>query len=233
MGVPACYRSSQLFVVCAFFGGVIPASGTAHAQEREAASPASSGGDTGSRTDAAIAPAHPRVHRKQSEGESTWYGWQTLLVDGGSLAVFAAALSVQSSQLGWFSGGTYALGPAVVHAAHGRGGAAAASIALRLGLPLVASIIGMGIGGNCEAGQGGCIGPLSSSTTGALLGAGVGMVIAMGIDAAVLSYESTRDPDADDAGGLPDPTRRAATVSLAPSVSPVRGGAVGGVSVVF
>jgi hypothetical protein len=55
----------------------------------------------------------------------------------------------------------------------------------------------------------------------------------MGSDAAVLSYEPTRDADADDAGDRPDLARRAATVSMAPSVAPVRGGAVGGVSVVF
>ncbi|MBL8610510.1 MAG: hypothetical protein JNL38_24445 [Myxococcales bacterium] len=82
--------------------------------------------------------------------ERRWYGWQTLAVDGGSIALAAAALGLSGlgSQrapalvpLGgvvWLGAGlTYGIGPAVVHLTHHRPLAALGSALGRVvGVPL-------------------------------------------------------------------------------------------------
>lgn len=65
-----------------------------------------------------------------------WYGWQTLIADGvtvGSLTT-AAVIRDESAETAFarFAVGSFVLGPAVVHAVHGRWGPALGSLALRV-----------------------------------------------------------------------------------------------------
>jgi hypothetical protein len=62
--------------------------------------------------------------------KTRWYGWQMVIIEGGALA---AGVGLESWQVAL---GGYALGPAVVHWAHGNVAKGFASIGLRVGMPL-------------------------------------------------------------------------------------------------
>jgi hypothetical protein len=66
---------------------------------------------------------------------SSWYGWQTLLVDGG---VLGATLATKNHYV--FLGG-YTLGAPIVHWAHGNVWRGFASLGLRVAAPLAASLL--------------------------------------------------------------------------------------------
>ena len=119
-----------------------------------------------------LGPAAPELPRH-------WYGWQTLLVDAGSVALMPLAGA------GFV---TYAVGPAIVHASHGRGGPALASLLLRISMPLVLAVIGVEIANaTTPSNQNGDFSP------GPIVGAGYGLLVgvlgAMAIDDAVIAWE--------------------------------------------
>jgi hypothetical protein len=84
-------------------------------------------------------PAGSDVATAKPEQPRRWYGWQTLLVDGASLAVLTAAgLSLNESHDYWSSNAAvypglagYTLGPPIVHAARDHWGKAGASFGVR------------------------------------------------------------------------------------------------------
>lgn len=110
--------------------------------------------------------------------KTRWYGWQTLLADASTpLLAFAAPEAML---------GGYLLGAPIVHAAHERWGAAVLSLGLRVGLPLAGAALGSA-GANCPHKE------YDSSWCGfaeVLFGASLGIVAAIAIDAAALSYET-------------------------------------------
>jgi hypothetical protein len=131
----------------------------------------------------------------QVDTRRQWYGWQTLSADGAALGflTLGSALASDDDSDSGHTGidsfvvvgvGMYALGGPIVHAAHQNWGAAAASLGLRVGLPLAGILIGSGVDG-CGAKRDpdvcGAVGP----AFGALLGIGA----AIAIDAAALGYE--------------------------------------------
>jgi len=155
--------------------------------------------------------------------ETTWYGWQTLAVDAAGLAVMSVAVS-HTGQPGsnvapLFSvgAGVYAFGPPAVHALQGRSTVALEDVALRLGAPLVTGLIGVGVGelmaSGCHPQPGdfinGCA--LEPIATG-IVGAFVGYVSAVAIDAAVLSHAPAAKPAPSSASGV----RWAPQVGLSP-----------------
>lgn len=99
-----------------------------------------------------------------------WYGGQTLIVLAASAAVTAAGGWTPVSILG--AGGILLGGP-VVHWAHGHVGRGFGSLALNVGLPLLTGAVGLGI----------------AEGWGVLFTAPVGLLAALVIDIAVLSYE--------------------------------------------
>jgi hypothetical protein len=121
--------------------------------------------------------------------ERIWYGWQTLAADGGSILLGGVTALVTQSNAklenlgpGLFLAG-YGLGAPIVHFAHGNAGGGGASIALRLGLPLVGGIAGFALApSHSDWSTLGYIG------LGMLLGAGGAAVI----DASVLAYNETK-----------------------------------------
>jgi hypothetical protein len=80
----------------------------------------------------------------------SWYGWETLVVDGASVSLMtmAAASDNQGAQGPFALGGVvgFSLGAPIVHAAHGRWGIAAADVAMRVGGVFLGGLIGTGIG---------------------------------------------------------------------------------------
>src|SRR6185503_13846208 len=103
---------------------LLVASTSARADEVTASGSTPEGSDA-----ASTKPAQPR----------RWYGWQTLLVDGASLAVLTGAgLSLNESNDYWSSNAAvypglagYILGPPIVHAAHDHWEKAGASFGVR------------------------------------------------------------------------------------------------------
>ena len=137
----------------------------------------------------------------------TWYGWQTLLVDGAGLAA-GTAMALAADYQGdpelrvHFPAYAVAIGPLltgmlgtpIVHFAHGEWRTALADIGVRwLGVPLVSVA---GIAGYCGAtgGEEACV------PSGAGWGLLAGTLLGASYDATVLAYESVEEPP----GGTPD-----------------------------
>ena len=76
------------------------------------------------------------------------------------------------------------MGPAIVHLAHARPGAAAGSFGLQVGGPLLGGLLGYAI--ECSQGCGG----MFPGMFGMVAGAAVGHLTAATLDVAVLSYEA-------------------------------------------
>lgn len=147
------------------------------------------------------------------ETERRWYGWETLTMD----AVSIAAMPVAGVGVGG-----YLLGAPIIHAAHDRWGIAAASLGLRVGLPIVGAMAGVKLENCPKAGQydeGMC------GLGGALLGMGVGMLTAIIIDAAVLSYERVPATSANATSGGSARATSTTSVAIAPWIERDRKGA--------
>jgi hypothetical protein len=129
----------------------------------------------------------PSVMARKKE----WYGWQTLMADGGALLLGVAAGGSKSDGLGVFAYGTYLLGPGLIHMAHGNYGVGGGSMGIRLLAPPVGAVLGLALGAaSCRSrnlgfdrGNSACI--LGNTVVGGL----VGYVAAVVLDAALFSYE--------------------------------------------
>lgn len=165
-------------------------------------------------------PDAPSLDPDSEPTRRQWYGWQNLLVDAGSIVVFAVGADADSGSLMALGVGGYFAGGPIVHAAHGHGGKAWGSFGLRAGMPLGGALIGAGIG---AAAEGDCDGDFCG--LGAAIFAGVGLVLGMAgaitIDAAAVAREDA-------------PVDQAAThIRIAPSVALTPKGAFTGLSGTF
>jgi hypothetical protein len=139
----------------------------------------------------------------------TWYGWQILAVDGGSLALILAGAGSQSTQfitdlglLGYVAGGP------TVHWAHGNVGKGFGSLGLRLGLPLGGLLLGVAMaGGSCGTGN-----SCDNAILDIVLGFGIGFIAAPIIDVAALAYDDAPPK-------TPSATLRAPALRLAPTAT--------------
>jgi hypothetical protein len=127
----------------------------------------------------------------------TWYGWQTLVVDG--VALTSLVIAADSNYANNNSNETlvalgvagYFLGPPIVHFVHGNVGVGFGSLAIR-----------GGSFGVLVLGAASCYGRSDSVCGFGVLGA-LGMIAAIPIDAAVFAYETDEeyedehDPDAE------------------------------------
>ncbi len=173
-----------------------------------------------------------RVARVEPEPASSarqvdyWYGWQTLLADGASVATMVLGGTTQSSAVGLIGLGGYFAGAPIVHGVQGRVGVAFASFGLRLGIPTLGAVVGYAAAGPCSASEHdgffGCsFHGWAEAGVGALIGAGT----AVAIDAAVLAHgkrsaepETPRDSVAPRVTGVApnyDPRTRTASMGLA------------------
>lgn len=139
--------------------------------------------------------------------EKVSYRKQVLLVDGLSVAamltgpLLANGDTDAGGRLSMLGVAGYVVGAPIVHLAHGRVGAAAASLGLRTALPLAGMMAGFKLGPNdlaCSGaaspdGEGGHGGSCEGSITGAIGGLLLGTVAAVTIDAKYLTtYERVR-----------------------------------------
>ena len=144
--------------------------------------------------EAAVEPE--KVPQPAPERASRWYGWQNLAADGAALALVATAISLEqrqgspSSALAYGALGTYALGGPIIHLIHQNYGRSAASVGMRVGGPIVLGALG------AAAEDCGNHGGEFCGLGGALLGASLGVVAAVAVDAAVLAYDDAPEAEA-------------------------------------
>jgi hypothetical protein len=143
----------------------------------------------------------PRV--VEARRRSHWYGWQTLATDGVTVTLLASGIAAQRGALVAFGAATFALGGPIVHLAHGRGDAAAASLGIRVGVPFVGAFVGAVIEDCRHSDNEGC--PLEGAAIGLLAGTGAAMIL----DTVFLAHED-----------IPrEQPQRTARLSVSPSVS--------------
>jgi hypothetical protein len=157
--------------------------------------------------------------------ETSSYGWQTLAVDGSSLAVAVlTGVSHSSPDLFVVSLAGYVVGAPIVHGAHRRSGTAGADLALRLGAPLVGGLVGAGVAEATLPQCQGCFRGVGVAAV-AALGAAVGMLTASIVDATCFAREPLQRDE-------PKTSRAAVNWSPSIAVTP-KGGASAGVSGTF
>ncbi len=160
----------------------------------------------------------------------SWYGYQTLIVDGASLLTTPVFVGL----------GGFVLGAPIVHLVHGRPVAAVGSLGLRALLPIGGAFVGQSMAGRCHdthrqsAASGAernvgddLLGPcFMHGFTELAVGAAVGLSVAVAIDAAFLAYDD-RAPPKPARSGTPRLT------SIAPSIDPITRSASVGVGGTF
>jgi hypothetical protein len=111
-------------------------------------------------------------------GRRVWYGWHTLLVDAAAITVSAIGISTANETAYWIGGGLQIIGAPIVHWTHGRVGTGFADLGMRILLPLTGALIAWAP---------------NQSATALTIGAAVGQVAAIIIDASALAFETPDD----------------------------------------
>jgi hypothetical protein len=152
----------------------------------------------------------------QTGEPARWYGGQILVGDIAAFTLMGIALSVERpAPFAILGVGGYFITPLVLHAVHGQGDRAAASVALRIIVPFFFAGIGSGIGHQADkpcAPQQFC---LNLNFSGIEQGGLLGMFTASMIDVFALGWEPAKQP-----------TARATSTSFEVGARPVRGGTV-------
>ena len=169
-----------------------------------------------------IGPGSRRPDASQSQAADeepghTWYGWQLLLADTGSLFLLFGPLPP-------LAGITYLGLPPALHAANGQGRGAKWSIALRLGIPIAAAGLGLmaASGGSCDRQSD------NQAFCGYALIVGgfvIGTFIAAIIDDTALAWKVKVDSGIRFVSDEPRPPRKPTAVSVGVGVLPYRNGA--------
>lgn len=157
--------------------------------------------------------ATPRVparlpELRESSQPARWYGWQTLLVDAGSVGL----VLVPSQATRWIGGTACFAATPLVHVAHGRPAVGLASLAIRA-VGFAVAVSGIDAAQGPEGAGGG-------DASGYLVGAGI-LVAAPFVDALVFAREPAR------------PAARAASLRWSPTLAVTDRAAIGGVAGTF
>ncbi|WP_437966512.1 hypothetical protein WMF04_44080 [Sorangium sp. So ce260] len=151
------------------------------------------------------APAH-----EQPRPTRAWYGWQHLLVLGGTVLLAPIAVATENEPLAWLTAGAFALGGPVTHWANGHLGKGFASFGLNAGCTLGGGMVGALVGSSADSGR-------WDALAGLFIGGGLGLITANIIDIAVLEHEVPATSESYDYIRLRSPPLRLAPhVGLAP-----------------
>jgi len=86
-------------------------------------------------------PIKDSISPKPRGSESVWYGYQTLIVDGIALALFAGGVASEEPAPAVLGGFGYVFGAPFVHFAHAHFGRGWGSFGLRLALPAAGAVV--------------------------------------------------------------------------------------------
>ncbi|HRG98294.1 MAG TPA: hypothetical protein PLR99_18715 [Polyangiaceae bacterium] len=150
----------------------------------------------------------------RADDERRWYGYQIMLGDAAGLGIVALGAGAESVQAAWVGVGALWTGPMIAHFAHRHVGRGFADFGLRFGLSIAGGALGLAIGcsGSACSGDLGGIGQVAYAG----MGAGVGLLSAMIIDWAVLSWDRPRSWDFAQGARPAGPTAWAPRFSIAP-----------------
>jgi hypothetical protein len=174
----------------------------------------------------------PRPTAPKGKEEETWYGYQTLIVDGASLGLVLGGAAMAGHPGGGDSGGSvavaggigYLLGAPVVHWMHGRIGPGLGSLGLRVGLPLAGMFWGAIIGAAANDRHGEVF-----SSTGLGIGFVAGVAGAMLLDTTLLAYEKPSEKEKE----AYEEAKAKRSLRWMPNLAPQKSGGTVGVSGVF
>lgn len=142
------------------------------------------------------------------DSDRPWYGWQTLTTDGVAVGAMVSIGLVRdwgvAGALGLVGTSSYLLGAPIIHAAHGRWGAAFGSLGLRT-VPILLSV------GIASCGLAHPFGEVSGACAGLIPLAVLTTLAPIVLDPALLAYDDPPDP-------------RGAVVMIAPWATPNSGG---------
>jgi hypothetical protein len=179
-----------------------------------------------------VSPAPAReapVMKESAEPSLSWYGWQTLLIDAGCVALTALSLEVNNGQGGagavvlLGAGGLgYVFGGPAVHWQHDREFIAYADITMRLGAPL---LLGQLAAAAASQPRVGCETFCSAQAQNFGEGLIVGIATAVLVDAIALSWESAPAPKAS--------ATQTPRLTWTPIAGATRSGAIGGLEGTF
>jgi hypothetical protein len=116
-------------------------------------------------------------------GRGRWYGLQILLAEASSIGVLALGAGIRSDGLAAIGLLGVGLSPAIVHAAHGRPGAALGSLGLHIGLGVAGTLIGAAAA-SCDPSE-----ECPAALGGAAIGLAASQIVATVFDVASLGYE--------------------------------------------
>ena len=138
-----------------------------------------------------------RAAAAEPVSKSTWYGWQTLAVDGSVVAASAtllgattalypgqrdAARAMAVTSLTTLGVG-YALGGPLVHVLHGRVARGATSFVLRVGCAASGALVGGLVGREMQSNEAFDFSTLTGAVVGTLVGAGTAIAVDAAVDA--------------------------------------------------
>lgn len=151
----------------------------------------------------AAPPPSPPV--KPVQYEKNWYGWQTLVADGASVALFAGGLATNSGGLAGAGYVAFLLATPIVHMVHGNIGPGFGSLGIRLFLPPIAlgvgAIAGLIVGGSSGSGDFDRLGNgANGAVVGAVIGGFVGVAGCALIDTAAFAWTKEK---VEASGGAP------------------------------
>jgi hypothetical protein len=141
------------------------------------------------------------------------YRGTALSADGVALGLVAAGIATDGKVLSLLGVSTYVLASPLGHLSHRRYGRAAASVAMRVGLPLLGALIGDGMSRDCA---GDCV----DLPAGMFVAIGAGVVTASAIDALFLARGDARSSSS-------------RSQTWTPVAAPTRGGVALGISGAF
>ncbi|AUX36992.1 MULTISPECIES: hypothetical protein [Sorangium] len=147
---------------------------------------------------------------EQPSPKRVWYGWQHLLVLGGTAILAPIAVGTENEVLAWWSFSTFALGGPVTHWANGNLGKGFASLGLNAGCTLGGGMVGLLVGRASDSRR-------WEELAGIMIGSSAGLLTANIIDIAVLEREERSTADSYEYIRLRPPRLRLAPhVAMAP-----------------
>jgi hypothetical protein len=191
----------------------LPSDATARAPSGGDALADSNASTPASTTELTPATAEKRANdrwddRSAENDKRVWYGWQTLATDLAAVSITYLALKQQGptdpsagrapdhsgpsagSLLGGLAVATFVFGAPAVHLVHRRLDSAGISLGLRLALPALGGLAGLGLAGGCSANATDCA--KSSPVLAIVVGAVVGSITASALDASTLAFEKPK-----------------------------------------
>lgn len=177
-----------------------------------------------------VPPPPPAQYKPEKKYEKVYYGWQNLIADAASVTILAiGAADGTGSPYRVIGGIGYVFASPIIHWIHGNIGYGFGSLGMRVLLPPTGLVIGLVVGAIVGASErNGLEDSGSAIATGAIAGFFIGAAIPVAIDATAFGWEKVEVPNTTALRPKPAPS-----LTWRPVVTPMAGGAYGGLGGTF